>query len=67
MASPGRHPSRAASSGVSGVSTPLTFRETQPTFMYSAALCPSSMWENQSWVMNWIQNAAMTFMNGAFL
>ena len=30
------------------------------------ALWPSSMWENQSWVMNWIQYAASTLKNGAF-
>ncbi len=31
------------------------------------SLRASSMCENQSWVMNWIQNAARTLKNGAFL
>src|SRR5205823_4039 len=67
MASVGRQWSWAASAGESGVSVPFTFCEAQPTFMYSALLWPSSRWENQSWVMNWIQNAASTLKNGAFL
>ena len=35
--------------------------------MISGAFWPSSMWENQSWVMNWIQKAASTLKKGAFL
>ena len=31
------------------------------------ALRPSSRWENQSWVMNWIQNAARTLRVDAAL
>ena len=31
------------------------------------SLRASSRCENQSWVMNWIQNAASTLKNGAFL
>ena len=52
----------------SGVSTSFTVCDAQPTVMICAAsLCPSSRCENQSCVMNWIQNAASTLKNGAFL
>ena len=67
MASDGRQPSRATSAAVSGVSTPFTFWEAQPTLMYSALLWPSSRCENQSWVMNWIQKAASTLKKDACL
>ena len=39
----------------------------QPTSCTRRALWPSSRCENQSCVMNWIQNAASTLKNGAFL
>ena len=66
ISSPGRQPRRAASAGDNGVSTPFTFCEAHPTFMKSGLLWPSSRWENQSWVMNWIQKAASTLKKGAF-
>jgi hypothetical protein len=54
MRSSGRQPSCAAAGG-------------HPTAIISGAFAPSRRWENQSWVMNWIQNAASTLKNGAFL
>ena len=46
-----------ASAGVNGRSTLSTRCETQPRLVMirDVSLRPSSMCENQSWVMNWIQ------------
>ena len=67
--SSGRQPSCAAASGGSGCSTLFARCVAQPRLVMirDRSLRASSMCENQSWVMNWIQNAARTLKNGAFL
>ena len=62
-----RQPSRAPASRVSGRSTPSIRSIAHPMVIVADELRPSTRWENQSWVMNWIQKAARTLRNGAFL
>ena len=65
--SSGRQPSSAARAAVISRSTLFTRSVLQPVSMLLVrSLRASSMWVNQSCVMNWIQNAAITLKNGAF-